>query len=102
MTGRIPLEHYRGRSVYSFPVQAAERAVREHARLFGIGDLTFLGSKAHGGEAWRVRFRAPDDAIHEVAVAAVVADESVYLTCDAAEPKRPRRYDVTAHRVVSR
>jgi hypothetical protein len=100
--GRIDLEHYRGRSAHSFPVQAAERAVREHTGLLAVGDLTFLGSKAQGDDAWRVRFRTPDDATHEVDVAAVVADEPAYLTCDAAEPKRPRRYDVTAHRVVSR
>ncbi len=100
--GRIDLEHYRGRSANSFPVQAAERAVRERTGLLGIGDLTFLGSKAQGDDAWRVRFRTPDDAIHEVDVAAVVADEPVYLTCDASEPKRPRRYDVTAQRVVNR
>jgi hypothetical protein len=99
--GRIDLDHYRGRSAYSFPVQAAERAVRERTGLLGIGDLTFLGSRAQDDDAWRVRFRIPNEAIHEVDVAAVVADEPVLLTCDATEAKRPRRYEATAHRVVS-
>jgi len=100
--GRIDLDHYRGRSAYSFPVQAAERAVREHTGPLEIGDLAFLGSRRLGDNSWRVRFRTPNDAVHEVDVAAVVAADSVYLTCDASEPKRPRRHEVTAYRVVSR
>jgi hypothetical protein len=99
--GRLDLERYRGRSAYSFPVQAAERTVREQQGLLGLGELTFLGSRSLGEDAWHVRFRTPDGATHELDVAAVVADEPVYLTCDAAEPKRPRRYDVTAYRVLS-
>ena len=35
LAGRIDLEHYRGRSCYSFAEQAAERAVREAAGLRG-------------------------------------------------------------------
>ena len=99
--GRIDLDRYRGRSAYSFPVQAAERAVRERTGLLGLGDLAFLGSRRLGDDAWRARFRTPEDAVHEVDVVAVVADEPFYLTCDAAESKRPRRHEVTAYRVVS-
>jgi hypothetical protein len=98
--GRIDLERYRGRSAWSFPVQAAERAIREETGLVGIDDLTFLGSAVQGDDAWRVRFRTPDGATHELDMTAVPADEPVYLTCDAAEPKRPRHHLVTAHRVV--
>jgi hypothetical protein len=97
--GLVDLEQYRGRSAYSFPVQAAERAIREREGVLGIGDLAFLGSRPQGDDAWRVRFRTPDDAVHDVDVAAVVADEPVFLTCESAEPKRPRRHVVTAHRV---
>jgi hypothetical protein len=100
--GRIDLDRYRGRSAWSFAAQAAERAVRERTGLLGIGELTFLGSRSQGDAEWLVRFRTPDEATHEVEVTAVLADEPVYLTCDAAEPKRPRRYEATAHRVVSR
>jgi hypothetical protein len=97
----VALDRYRGRSAYSFPVQAAEQAIRESEALRGIGDLTFLGSDSRGHDAWRVRFRTPDDAVHEVDVAAIVAAEAAYLTCEAAEPKRARRYEATAHRVLS-
>jgi hypothetical protein len=100
--GRVDLDRYRGRSAYSFPVQAAEQAIRESEGLLGIGDLTFLSSSSQGDEAWRVLFQAPDAAVHEIDVVATIADEPVYLTCDSAEPKRARRHTVTAHRVLSR
>jgi hypothetical protein len=99
--GQVDLDRYRGRSAYSFPVQAAEHAIRESEGLRGIGDLSFLNAGSVGDDAWRVRFRRPDAAVHEVDVHAVVADEPTYLTCEAAEPKRACRYEATAHRVVS-
>jgi hypothetical protein len=100
--GRIDLDHYRGRSAFSFAVQAAERAIRESEGLLGIGDLTFLGSSSYEAGAVRVRFQTPDGAVHEVDVAESEADEPAYLTCESTEPKRARRYVVTARRVVSR
>jgi hypothetical protein len=100
--GEVDLDRYRGRSAYTFPVQAAERAIRESEGLRGIGDLAFLGSRSRGDDAWRVRFRGPGGAVHEVDVAAVPAAEPVYLTCESAEPKRARHHVATAHRVVSR
>jgi len=99
--GEVALDRYRGRSAYSFPVQAAEQAIRESEGLRGIGDLTFLGGDLLGDDAWRVRFRTPDAAVHEVDVQTLVADEPAYLTCEAAEPKRARRYEATAQRVLS-
>jgi hypothetical protein len=100
--GNLDLDRYRGRSAYSFPVQAAERAVLESEGLRGIDDLTFLGSSSQGDGMWRIRFRTPDGTVHEVDVAATHAPEPAYLTCDSAEPKRARRHEVTAHRVLSR
>ena len=99
--GSVDLDRYRGRSAYSFPVQAAEQAIRESEGLLGIGDLAFLGSQRHretgrGASASGRRTTA----VHEVDVVAVVADEPAYLTCEAAEPKRARRHEVTAHRVA--
>jgi hypothetical protein len=93
--GRIDLDRYRGRSAFSFPVQAAERAIRESEELMGIDDLAFLGADSRG----TVRFRAADGAVHEVQVEATHADEPAYLTCESAEPKLARRYVVTAHQV---
>jgi hypothetical protein len=97
--GRVDLEHYRGRAAYTFPVQAAEHAIREAEGLLGIGDLTLVRFRATAEERWRVRFRA-EAAVYEVDVEAVLADEPVYLTCGAAEPTRPRHFCATAIRRV--
>jgi hypothetical protein len=100
--GNVDLERYRGRSTYSFSVQAAEYAIRESERLVRIDDLAFVGAASMKGGDRRARFRTPDGAIHEVDVTATHLDEPAYLTCDSAEPKRARRCAVTAHRVFSR
>jgi hypothetical protein len=101
-SGRVDLDHYRGRCGYSCPVQAAEQAIRESEGVLGIDDLRLVGSQSKGEGAWRIRFRTPDAAVHETDVAASLADEPIYLTCESAEPRRARRYGVTARRTVSR
>ena len=99
--GRIDLDRYRGRSAYSCPVQAAEHAVRASEGLLGIGDLALLGCRRQGDGEWRVRFRSPDAAVHELDVVATRAVEPVYLTCESSAPKRALGHDVTGHRVLS-
>jgi len=46
-----------------------------------------------------VRFRTPDGATHRLDVVAELG-ESELLTCEAAEPRPPRRFRVTAHRTT--
>lgn len=101
-SGQVDLARYRGRSTYSFPVQAAEHAVREREGILGIDELALLGSTRLGDDAWRVRLRGAAGSIYEVDVAATLADEPTYLTCGSTEPRRARRHVVTAYRVVSR
>ena len=52
--GRIPLEWYRGRTLYTAPVQAAEIAVRRALRLDGAGDVRLLSNTSAS-----VRFATP-------------------------------------------
>ena len=52
--GRIPLDLYRGRTIYDAPVQAAEIALRSATGLDAISDLRLLG---HDGD--RVAFATP-------------------------------------------
>jgi hypothetical protein len=88
--GRIQLDRYRGRSVHTFVVQAAERAVREKTGLMGIGEVS-LERVERRGEGWRVVMRA-GGALRKVDVVAELAGEPVYLTCGSLTPQRPRRY----------
>ena len=95
--GRIDVERYRGRAAYTFPVQAAERGIRDAEGLLGIDDLAFVGCRPRGEDAWRVRFRG-EAGVYEANVVAELAEEPVFLTCGAAEPSRPRRFTTTAIR----
>ena len=98
--GCIELERYRGRAAYTFEVQAAEHALRESEGLLGIDDLSLLGWRRSGDDAWAVRFRGPDGGVREVDIVAADSGEQVYLTCGAAEPSRPRHYSATEIRRV--
>jgi hypothetical protein len=95
--GRIEMEHYRGRAAYTFPLQAAEHAIRESEGLVGIDDLELVGADTLD-DGWRVRFRTQDAAVIEADVVSELSEEAVYLTCGAAEPQRARRYTATALR----
>jgi hypothetical protein len=97
--GRVDLDRYRGRSAYSFAVQAAERALREAEGLLGLDDLVLLGSEHRGDETWRVRFRTPSGATHRLDVVSELGQPEL-LTCEAVEHRRPRRFRVTAHRAT--
>jgi hypothetical protein len=97
---RIELDHYRGRSIYSFTVQAAERAVRDATGLAGIGDLAFAGAE-RAEEGWSVRFlEETTGRMHEVDVVQRLADEPRLLTCESPAPKRPLHCVAAAHRVL--
>ena len=87
---KIQLANYRGRSAYTFVVQAAERAVREAEGLTGIDDVGLKGV-ARRGDGWRVTLVA-DGSSRKVDVMSDLAEEAVYLTCGSATPQRPRRY----------
>jgi hypothetical protein len=97
LAGRIDLAHYRGRSCYEFAVQAAERRVREDTGVTGIDDLVLAGADRSGEGAWRVEFVAAGE-LHEVDVVEELG-ELTYLTCDAAIPRRPRRFLAASRRV---
>jgi hypothetical protein len=89
LAGRILLDFYRGRSIYPFAVQAAEREVRQETGLTGIGDLV-LRSAERADEKWNVVFEAGGDQ-HAVEVEPELGDFT-YLTCNAPAVQRPRHF----------
>jgi hypothetical protein len=93
LAGRVPLDRYRGRSCHPFPVQAAERAIREETGLLGLDDLR-LAAAEPDGDGWRVRFEALGTGeVWEVGVER--RDGALtHLTCSAAALSRPRHYAV--------
>jgi hypothetical protein len=87
---RVYLEAYRGRSAYTFAVQAAETALREAEALSGIDEVALERVERREG-GWRVRLRGPAGT-RELDVEVELADEPVYLTCGSVAPQRPRRF----------
>jgi hypothetical protein len=84
LAGRIELDHYRGRTFYEPPVQAAEHAVREATGLVGVGDLRL--ARIEDGV---VRLVDGDGREHETVVEEVVGPV-VPASCGAAAESQAR------------
>ena len=98
LSGRIALEHYRGRCCHSAPVQAAEREVRRMTGLLGIGEVAAAGVTRVAEDAWRVRLLAAG-VRYELEVAAEQG-ELTLLTCASPTAKSPRRFVVRSERAL--
>jgi hypothetical protein len=94
---RVHLDPYRGRSCYSFAVQAAERAVRVDTGLCGLDDLRLVTAHRRSDGAWSVAMSARGRGIEEVDLREEAGD-LVHLTCGSDELRRPRRFVVTGRR----
>jgi hypothetical protein len=89
---RILISSYRGRSIYTFAVQAAERAVRERTGLAGIDDLT-LREVVQRNASTLVTFAAGAET-HELRVDEERGDLT-RLTCGSESLERPPRFVVS-------
>jgi hypothetical protein len=85
LAGRIEIDHYRGRSAYTFAEQAAEVAVRKATGLRTLEDLELV---EHEGA--HVRFRA-GTRIFDVGVS-YEPGALTYLTCNVEALRHPRHY----------
>jgi hypothetical protein len=90
LDGDLSLGHYRGRSCWSFAVQAAERRVRAEEGLTNIADLKLAGVKRETDRRWAVSFETRVGA-REVDVVEELG-ELTLLTCSSTVARRPRRY----------
>ena len=89
LRGQIHLPTYRGRSCHSFPVQAAERAVRELTGMRGVADVRLVAVE-RAGQGWSVELAAGGSG-YAVDVRREEG-EPTHLTCSTAALSRPRRY----------
>jgi len=89
LQGLIHLPHYRGRSCHSFPVQAAERAVRELTGLRGVDEVR-LRRVEPAGDGWAVELEAAGSP-YAVDVRREEG-EPTYLTCSTEALRRPKHY----------
>jgi hypothetical protein len=95
--GLVNLERYRGRSAYTFPVQAAELAVRKKTGLTGIDDVELLDVASEGEEKWLVSLRA-GGRDYEADAWSELGAEALYMTCGSLTPRRPRRFHARLRR----
>ena len=89
---RILIPSYRGRSIYTFAVQAAERVLRERTGLVGIDDLT-VREVVRRNASTRVTFAAGAET-HELRVDEERGDLT-RLTCSSESLERPPRFVVS-------
>jgi hypothetical protein len=84
--GRIPLEHFRGRTIHPPPAQAAEAAVRSRLDLRDLRDVRVLGL-----DPGRVALRIPNG---ELDVGVEATEGTVRPESCAAEPVPATTYNV--------
>lgn len=98
---RIVLTNFRGRSCYSFPVQAAEFFTRHETAFRGISDLKFLTYDPLRPNEWRVRFFSEVDAkVHQVSLRSHLSEFQNRLTCHSTEPRSVVQYSLVEHEIL--
>ena len=98
---KIVLTNFRGRSCYSFPVQAAEFFARRETGFRGIGDLKFLTYDPLKPNEWRVKFFSEVDAkVHQVSLRSHLSEFQNRLTCHSSEPRSVVQYSLIEHEIL--
>jgi hypothetical protein len=98
---RIVLTNFRGRSCYSFPVQAAEFFTRRETGFCRIGDLKFLTYDPLKPNEWRVRFFSEvDTKVHQVSLRSHLSEFQNRLTCHSSEPQSVVQYSLIEHEIL--
>jgi hypothetical protein len=104
-TGRLDLDHLRGRSGLAMPVQAAEIGLRHELAETGLDTVRFLGSQISGPVPdSRVRVTVARFAVagttYDVEVQTSVSADLHRLTCDATRDNPIPNHEVVAIRLV--
>ncbi|MEX1247922.1 MAG: sucrase ferredoxin [Anaerolineales bacterium] len=82
--GHIVLDHFRGRTIYDGPVQAAEILLRRETGDLSVNGLRLLETAELAADQWRVRF-AGGEAMHEVVIRREETGAKVHLSCEDEE-----------------
>lgn len=80
LDGKIAFYHYRGRTIYAGPVQAAEVLLRRGLGIEGVNALSLLQTEDLGGGLWRVQFAGADQA-YEIVIQRAETGAQVHLSC---------------------
>jgi hypothetical protein len=99
---RLVLAGYRGRSCYSYPVQAAEFFIRRETGIAAVGELRYRRHERTGEKSWLVKFsEAGAGKIHEAHVAARTSEFHNYITCNSTGEQRVVQYALESYRAIA-
>lgn len=98
LEGRIALDHYRGRSIYSEPIQAAEILLRQELGLDRINTLSVAEAKQQK-VGWSVQF-AENGRVHEVRVSTEETGEMIRLSCEEERVSPIKRFRLLEHQLL--
>lgn len=91
-SGHLDLDHYRGRSCFSFVAQAAEHLVREQTGVTAIDALTPVRVEQRPDGLFGVHLEGPDDTVLQAVVECAPSIDSQQLTCRSTRSEHPPRY----------
>jgi hypothetical protein len=80
LEGCIALEHFRGRTIYDPPIQAAEILLRKKLRLDAIDAVRVTGFEAAAPNRWQVNLVANEDE-HSLVVEKRETGEQIHVSC---------------------
>jgi hypothetical protein len=99
---RLVLAGYRGRTCYSYPVQAAEFFIRSETGIAAVGELRYRRHERTGEKSWLVKFfEAGAGKIHEAHVAARTSEFHNYITCNSTGEQRVVQYVLESYRAIA-
>jgi len=95
------LLHYRGRTAYAPPVQAAEYFLRQATGVYGVDALHYSRGEIVGPDRWRVCFveRASGET-HELTITRAWGDDRAPRSCGG-EPELVERLLLESHRQLT-
>ncbi len=91
LDGRIAMDHFRGRTIFDEPAQAAEILLRKELNLDAIDGLRVTGNEALDGNRWRLRAFANDED-YEIVVEQRETGERVHVSCGDEKTSPVLRY----------
>ena len=93
------LDHYRGRSCFKQPVQAAEYYLRSQTHLQALNAFSLIDAD-QDNDLWKCRFRSSgDDLVHELFVLAEESEFANPLSCRKPATERVPQYRLLSYDV---
>ncbi|MFN2139788.1 MAG: sucrase ferredoxin [Candidatus Promineifilaceae bacterium] len=95
------LAHYRGRTYYDPPVQAADYFLRRELNLLDVNGLRLKTAEGGADDVWLVKFFVPVlNDTHEIRLRSETTGEPRLVSCGTPAMKPEVRYQFLGHRII--